>query len=130
MNDFNPKQKVSSIHMAMRNNRPESLGILLRFGANVNQREGGGRTPLHILISQWNKSGLEECRWSYFDLLLSHPAIDINAQDNGEATALELAVHNNLNPVVKKLLQAGAVVNQYVRRAMEVRTISFVNKFY
>lgn len=105
----------------MKNNRPESLELLLRFGANVNQREGEGRTPLHILIGQWNKSGFEEFRWSYFDLLLSQPAIDINIQDNGEATPLELAVHKNLNQVVKKLFQAGAVVNQHVRRAMEVR---------
>lgn len=106
----------------MKNNRPESLELLLRFGANVNQREGEGRTPLHILIGQWNKSGFEEFRWSYFDLLLSQPAIDINIQDNGEATPLELAVHKNLNQVVKKLFQAGAVVNQHVRRAMEVCT--------
>lgn len=120
VNDFNPVRKLSSIHLAMRNNRPESLELLLRFGANVNQREGEGRTPLHILVAQWNKSGFEDHRWSYFDLLISHPAIDINAQDNNEATPLELAVHKNLQPVVKKLLQAGAVVNQYVRRAMEV----------
>ena len=120
VNDFNAKRKVSSIHLAMKNNRPESLELLLRFGANVNQREGEGRTPLHILIGQWNKSGFEEFRWIYFDLLLSQPAIDINIQDNGEVTSLELAVRKNLNQVVKKLFQAGAVVNQHVRRAMEV----------
>lgn len=120
VNDFNPVRKVSSIHLAMRNNRPESLELLLRFGANVNQREGERRTPLHILIGQWNKTGFEEFRWLYYDLLLSHPAIDINLQDNDEATPLELAVQKNLHPVVKKLYQAGAVVNQHVRRAMEV----------
>ena len=119
VNDFNPKLKVSSIHMAMRSNRPEALGILLRFGANVNQRDSGGRTPLHILVSQWNNKSAE-MSWEYFDLLLSVPAIDINAQDNGEATPLELAVENNLHPVVKKLRQAGAIVNQHVHRAMEV----------
>lgn len=97
VNDFNPVRKVSSIHLAMRNNRPESLELLLRFGANVNQCEGEGRTPLHILIGQWNKTGFEEFRWLYYDLLLSHPAIDINLQDNGEATPLELAVHKNLH---------------------------------
>lgn len=118
VNDFNPVRKVSSIHLAMKNNRPESLELLLRFGANVNQRDGEGRTALHILIGQWNKN--ENVRWSYFDLLISHPAIDVNAQDNNEVTPLELAVQKNLQPVVKKLLQAGAVVNQHVRRAMEV----------
>lgn len=128
VNDFNPVRKVSSIHLAMRNSRPESLELLLRFGANVNQREGEGRTPLLILIGAWNKSGLESIRWTYFDLLISHPAIDVNAQDNSETTSLELAVRKNLPSVVKKLLQAGAVVNQYVRRAMEVGEFKFLNK--
>lgn len=120
VNDFNPVRKVSSIHLAMRNNRPESLELLLRFGVNVNQRDGEGRTSLHILIGQWNKSGMENVRLPYFDLLISHPAIDVNALDNNEVTPLELAVQKNLQPIVKKLLQAGAVVNQHVRRAMEV----------
>ncbi|XP_032796549.2 transient receptor potential channel pyrexia isoform X1 [Daphnia magna] len=129
VNDFNPVRKVSSIHLAMRNNRPESLELLLRFGANVNQCEGEGRTPLHILIGQWNKTGFEEFRWLYYDLLLSHPAIDINLQDNGDATPLELAVHKNLHPVVKKLYQAGAVVNQHVRRAMEEKMPDVLSEF-
>ncbi|XP_057381320.1 transient receptor potential cation channel protein painless-like [Daphnia carinata] len=129
VNDFNQLRKVSSIHLAMRNNRPESLELLLRFGANVNQRDGEGRTPLHILIGQWNKAGFEEFRWLYYDLLLSHPAIDINVQDNGEATPLELAVHKNLHPVVKKLFQAGAVINQHVRRAMEEKMPDVLSEF-
>jgi ankyrin repeat protein len=53
-------------------------------------------------------------------LLLSQPAIDINIQDNGENTPLELAVYKNLQQVAKKLLQAGAVVNQRIRQLMEV----------
>ena len=121
VNDFNATNKVSSIHLAIGNNRPESLELLLRFGANVNQREGEGRTPLHTLISKWNNKGYEEFRWTYFDLLLSQPAIDINIQDNGENIPLELAVYKNLQQVAKKLLQAGAVVNnQRIRQLMEV----------
>ena len=121
VNDFNPVRKLSSIHLSIRNNRPESLELLLRFGANVNQREGEGRTALHILVGQWNgKSGLaDDQKWSYFDQLISHPAVDVNAQDNNEVTPLELAVQKDCHPLVKKLLQSGAVVNQYVRRAIE-----------
>lgn len=47
VNDFNPVRKVSSIHLAVKNGLPESLEILLYYGANVNGREGEGRTCSH-----------------------------------------------------------------------------------
>lgn len=123
VNDINPVRKVYSIHLAVRTNRPEILDLLLRFRADVNVREGQGRTALHVLISSWGSSkedGAEEIRWKFFDLLLSHPAVDVNAEDNDGTTPLELAVLKNLKSLVNKLLQAGAVVNQHVRQAMEV----------
>ena len=120
VNDLNVARKMSCIHLAVRSSRPEILELLLRFGANVNIRDGSGKTAMHILISQWTKDGLEDTRWPYFDLLISHPATDINAQDNDEITPLELAVRKDLINVVRKLLQAGATLTQHVREAMEV----------
>lgn len=120
VNDLNPVRKVSPIHLAVKNGVPESLEILLRYGANVNGREGEGRTALHILVGQWSRDGMDAVRWPYFELLVSHLAVDVNAEDNTETTALELAVRKNLAPVARKLLQAGAVVNQHVRSVMRV----------
>lgn len=124
VNDFNPVRKVSPIHLAVRNALPQSLEILLRYGANVNGREGEGRTALHILIGQWSRDGMESVRWPYLELLVSHLAIDVNAQDNTETTGLELAVRKSLVPVARKLLQAGAVINEHVRAVMQVIPIN------
>ena len=129
VNDFNPVRKVSPVHLAVKNGRPESLEILLRYGANVNGREGEGRTALHVLLGQWNREGMENVRWPYLELLVSHLAIDVNAHDNTESTPLELAVRKNLAPVARKLLQAGAVINQHVRSAMQViKDFPFLNQ--
>ncbi len=123
VNDSNPIRKVSSIHLAIKNgNQPDILDLLLRFGGNVNLREGHGRTALHVLLTQWIKEDQDEgsLRWPFFNLLISEPAIDVNAEDKDGTTPLELAVRKGLTKVVNKLLQAGAVVNQHVREAMEV----------
>lgn len=130
VNDSTRLRKDASIHLAVKKsgvNRPEILDLLLRFGVDVNLREGHLRTALHVLLAQWKANGkdgqVDESRWPYFDMLLSHPAVNVNAKDKEGCTPLELAVRNKLTPVVNKLIQAGAVVNQHVRQAMEVQIL-------
>ena len=61
--------------------------------------------------------------WDCLDALLSHPQIDLNAEDNNETTPLELAVRKRFRLLAEKLLNAGAAINTNVREVMEVRTI-------
>ncbi len=104
----------------------------------VNCRKAGagqaGQTPLHVLISTWRspKAGDTETEedktrkarwWGCFDALLSHPQIDLNAEDNNETTPLELAVRKRFRLLAEKLLNAGAAINTNVREVMEVRKI-------
>lgn len=129
--DFiNPVRKVAAIHLCVQNGRPKTLELLLRFNPKMNLTDDHGRSVLHILISQWTKAGVEQSRWSYLDLLLSQPQVDVNCEDHNETTPLELAVRKNVAPLARKLLQAGALITQHVREAMEVFIHSFIHSFY
>ncbi|KAK2715458.1 hypothetical protein QYM36_010169 [Artemia franciscana] len=72
-----------------------------------------GRTPLHELITEWKE---EEKSFSRcFNELVNHPKIDINIEDDDEATPLELAVERGLENIAKKLLNLGATVTDTAR---------------
>ena len=66
--------------------------------------------------------------WKCLDVLLLHPDININAEDFNEVTPLELAVKKKNRFLAKRLISKGAVVNQYVKEAMEVR-LTFFSRF-
>ena len=121
----NPVRKVGAIHVAIQNGRLSLMDVLLRFGADVNLVDDVGRTALHYLISRWNPTVVTSQWWSTFDLLLSHPQIDVNVEDNNETSPLELAVRKNIPKLVAKLVQAGAILTDNVREAMQVHMNPF-----
>jgi ankyrin repeat protein len=90
----------SPLHFAIRNGSPEAVRRLVDSGANVNQRDGVGNTPLMVAVF----AGKVETT-SY---LLKQGA-DVNArQGQSGFTALRYAVGAGRADLVEPLLKAGA----------------------
>lgn len=74
---------------------------------------------MHKVIEDWLIWD-GESRWPYLDRLLSHPAVDVNAEDFDGVTPLDLAVRLGLKDVAEKLLQAGALIHEPIAQPMKV----------
>ena len=80
-------------------------------GANVNQRDGEGRTALHWLAETRVSRGAEERAVGFLNLLLEYN-VELNAVDSYGSTALDIARQEPpCPPLVAALLEAGAVGN-------------------
>jgi ankyrin repeat protein len=90
------------LHLAVYNELPEVVKILLEKGADVNAKGSFGQTPLHDAASRGFLDAMK--------LFLSKGA-DVNAKDRWDETPLHFAVDNKLPEVVKILLEKGADVN-------------------
>jgi len=82
--------------------RTAVVELLLAAGADVNEKEAGGRTALHY--AAWENHA------AVIELLLAAGA-DINAKSNYGGTALHYAAEQGHASVVELLLAAGADVN-------------------
>lgn len=109
MNAKNREGK-SPLYFAIEFNNVTIAKLLLKNGANVNEKMNHGLTALHEAIKQ----RAEKC----VDLLLTHGA-EVNAKDIYSKTPLHLAARLNyldeqtMDKVVKLLLDNGANVNDY-----------------
>ena len=74
------------LHTAISSNNIHRIRSLLSLGADINQKDLFGNTPLHIAVHTNNKNILLE--------LLSNPDILINVQNNDGKTPLHTAVEN------------------------------------
>ena len=80
-------------------------------GANVNQRDGAGRTALHWLAETRVSHGAEERAVGFLNLLREYH-VELNAVDSYGSTALDRARQEPAcPPLVAALLEAGAVGN-------------------
>ncbi|EAY16383.1 ankyrin repeat protein, putative [Trichomonas vaginalis G3] len=75
----------------------------LSHGANINEKDNGGLTALHIAV---DSNQLE-----IVEFLLSHGA-NIDEKDNDGLTALHIAVKSNQLKIVEFLLSHGANINE------------------
>jgi ankyrin repeat protein len=92
---------ITTLNVAVVNDRPDIAKSLLENGANVNERNATGFTPLHLAIVRNNPDMVS--------LLLENGA-ELNVQNPVGDTPLHIA--NRKNPVISKLLLAkGADMN-------------------
>jgi len=84
---------ITTLNLAVTNNRPDIAKSLLDNGANVNERNIMGVSPLHLAISNNNPDMVK--------ILLDNGA-NVNERNQIGATPLHLA--NNKNPKISKLL--------------------------
>ena len=104
MNSGTDKGGWTGLHFLIREDDRDFAEILLANRDQINARDSGGRTPLHIAAArQYGKAQVE--------LLLANGA-DVNATDDRGCTPLHYAVRNNEPDLpVRLLLEKGADVN-------------------
>lgn len=99
----------------------EIMLALMSAGADVNNGNSGGFTPLHNCAQKGFVLGAR--------LLLEHPSIQVNICNSSQATPLHLAVQNNQLAITRLLVQAGADVNARAANDLTPLHIATVNGF-
>ena len=104
INDLFWYHRETPLILAVQSGNIESLEILLRAGADVNERKLGGDTAFIIAIKQGKCKQVER---------LIESGADVNQLDHKVMPALNVAIqyHNNLE-MISYLLASGADVNQ------------------
>ena len=101
------------LHLAAAALRTGSAKLLLESGANVNEENRRGATPLHYACDPRPKSGGiwdPAKQGEIIDLLVRHGA-NLEKVDRGGASALHRAVRARSPVAVRQLLKAGARVD-------------------
>ena len=76
---------------------PAAIATLLAAGADVNARNGGGATPLHVASGRWGRPAIVE--------FLVEAGADLHARDERGRTPLQVAVGE---AAIARLLELGA----------------------
>lgn len=90
---------LSPLLLAIKEQKPEYISILLKAGADIKLPDRNGNSPLHWAIKVANRDLMT---W------LLDKNININAANNQKKTPLMLAVETSTAATVKKLLDCGA----------------------
>uniref|UniRef100_A0A8C0W3B5 Neurogenic locus notch protein 4 n=1 Tax=Castor canadensis TaxID=51338 RepID=A0A8C0W3B5_CASCN len=96
------------LHLAARFSRPTAARRLLEAGANPNQPDRAGRTPLHTAVAA---DAQEVCQ-----LLLSSRQTSVDARTEDGTTPLMLAARLAVEDLVEELIAAGADVGARDKR--------------
>ena len=95
------------IHLAVRRKDPWAVGMLLTTGAQVNQPNGSGATPLILAANSWTVSNGRETEQTEVLQQLLHHGAHVNDQDETGSTALHHAVLNGQKDMVELILEYG-----------------------
>jgi hypothetical protein len=90
------------LHLAAMAGHLEAASALVEGGADINSRDGSGRTPLHRVLASAN------LQVSDIAIFFINRGADVNSMDNEKETPLMTAVREGYTEVVKRLLEKGA----------------------
>jgi ankyrin len=103
------EDNATPLHLACSGSVLELVPVLLDGGANASAKDNLGQTPLHRLLKKSCLCARDDCL-VFVHLLLRH-GVDVNAEDEGGATALHLAFNHYEPEVGPVLLAHGANPN-------------------
>ena len=90
------------LHIAVENSPIQSLMLLVKYGINLEARDGGGNTALHYAIKRTRRDQLDVIEY------LVDNGCNVNACNMDGCSALFLATSNCLTAVALHLLSLGA----------------------
>ena len=97
------------LHLAVRRKDPYAVSMLLERGADVNEPNGSGMTPLMLAANSWSfKMSSDQVEVLRF---LLEKGVNVNEQNELGKTALHFAASNLCEGAVKLLLNKGADPN-------------------
>lgn len=105
-NHMSQWHRRSPLQEAIRANSLPMITLLVDHGADVNQRDESGDTPLSIAVST-GKHAVVQNSLPVITLLVDHGA-DINQRGKSGDTPLSIAVSTGMHAVVQLLLDSGA----------------------
>lgn len=122
INDRN-KRDETPLHVAVIQNQPQTVKMLLSFGANPNTATSDGDTPLHLAITNSYEDCITELLNKSNYLRYSY-TLDYNLTNYEGWTPLHRAAREKNLSAVKKLVEAGVDVNKpdtkYGRTALHI----------
>jgi ankyrin repeat protein len=92
------------LHICILSGYKNLLKIFISLGANVNQADAFGITPLHLAVKQNSLLMIQE--------LLKESSLKLNELDDNGQTALSMATLNANFQIVKELVEAGSNVTK------------------
>ena len=120
----NPLIEGSPLHCAVSRPNLTIVEMILTAGADVNEKENSGNTPLHEIIRHYGTLHAPQAK---IGLLLKFRA-QINIGNSRADTPLHLAVQHRQPEAVQMLLDAGAnigVMNAHGETALDLATNGF-----
>lgn len=108
---------TTMLHQAIKQGRTEIAKELVKYGANIKQKDDLGNTPLHAAVESGNSALV---KW------LCHLKLDINVQNKQKQTALHMAVQANQIEIAKCLILHGASID--VKDKNKQKPLALINK--
>ena len=97
--------KETSAHEAAKFNNPAAIITLSRVGCDMEATNQSGMTPLHLACLKGHEMAVT---------ILIKTGADVNARNNVKRTPLYYAIRSASTPIVRELLQRGAVIERTV----------------
>ena len=118
LNIKNLKSGLTPLHIACYNDNLEMIKILLEGGANINEVDNKGNTPLSFLV-KYGKDKLIK--------FLKENGADINKKNNSKNTAIEISIQYGNLECIKVFLELGYEINKVIQGEMSLLGIATIN---